>query len=43
MLVDIAKMMVVVVGKPVMASTEAAKMLANPFEACRGYKVAILK
>ena len=43
MLVDMAKMMAVVVGKPVMASTEAAKALDNLFEACRGFIVAILK
>ena len=43
MLVDIAKMMAVVVGKPAMASTEAAKALDNLFEACRGFMVAILK
>lgn len=42
MLVDIAKMMAVVVGKPVMASTEAARALDNLFEACRGFIVAIL-
>lgn len=42
MLVDIAKMMAVVVGKPVMASTEAARALDNLFEACRGFIVTIL-
>ena len=42
MLVDIAKMKAVVVGKPVMASTEVVKALDNLFDSCRGFTVAIL-